>query len=148
MQQEQQGQITCIKCGTILPNLLGCPTCKTGICDEVKVNDIFYASWGYEQTNIDFVKVIGISASGKTVKAVSIGAKTIKQLTDMSETVAPDPDHVISKEPVNLKITKSTWNATPEILLRGSYHYSSDGTSKHLGTLWRYKDPLYQSHYA
>ncbi len=24
---------------------------------EIKVNDIFYSSWGYEQTNIDYYKV-------------------------------------------------------------------------------------------
>jgi len=113
---------------------------------SVKVNDIFYGSWGYEQTNIDFVKVIEISKTGKTVKAVSIGQKMIEGSQGfMSEKVAPDPDHIISKQPVTLRIEI---RPNEDTVLRGSYHYSVDGTSKHLGTLWRYDTPLYQSHYA
>ena len=115
---------------------------------EVKINDIFYASWGYDQTNIDFVKVIDISKTGKTVKAVSIGQKMIEGSQGfMSEKVAPDPDNIISKEPVKLHI-KNGYSNPNEIILRGSYHYSTDGMSKHLGTLWRYDTPMYQSHYA
>jgi len=113
----------------------------------VNVNDIFYASWGYDQTNIDFIKVVSVNKSGKSVKAVSIGQKVINQTGFMSETVAPDPDFIISKEFVTLRIQKS-YTDESEIILRGSYHYSNDGLSKHLGSLYRYKSPMYQSHYA
>lgn len=113
----------------------------------VKKGDIFYASWGYDQTNIDFVKVIEISKSGKSVKAVTIGHNYIERLTDMSEKTSPDPDRVISKSPVTLRIQKRC-NGSEELVLRGSYHYSLNGESKHLGTLWRYEHPMYQSHYA
>lgn len=34
----------------------------------VKVGDFFYASWGYDQTNVDFYKVVGFSPSGKSVR--------------------------------------------------------------------------------
>lgn len=34
----------------------------------VKVGDFFVSSWGYDQTNIDFYKVVGITKSGKSVK--------------------------------------------------------------------------------
>lgn len=34
----------------------------------VKVGDFFYTSWGYDQTNVDFYKVVGMTASGKSVK--------------------------------------------------------------------------------
>jgi hypothetical protein len=34
----------------------------------VTVGDFFVSSWGYDQTNIDFYRVIAVSASGKTVK--------------------------------------------------------------------------------
>lgn len=39
--------------------------------NPVKVNDIFYSSWGYDQTNIDFYMVVEVTKS--SVKVVSIG---------------------------------------------------------------------------
>ena len=33
----------------------------------VKVGDVFVASWGYDQTNIDYEQVVGVTASGKSV---------------------------------------------------------------------------------
>ena len=39
--------------------------------NPVKVNDIFYSSWGYDQTNIDFYMVVEVLKS--SVKVVSIG---------------------------------------------------------------------------
>jgi hypothetical protein len=32
-----------------------------------KVNDILVSSWGYDQTNVDFYKVLKLSPSGKSV---------------------------------------------------------------------------------
>lgn len=40
--------------------------------NPVKVNDIFYSSWGYDQTNIDFYMVVDITKS--SVKVVSLGS--------------------------------------------------------------------------
>lgn len=34
----------------------------------VKVGDYFYASWGYDQTNIDFWKVVGLTPKGIKVQ--------------------------------------------------------------------------------
>ena len=34
----------------------------------VKVGDIFYNSWGYDQTNIDWYQVVEVSPTGKTCK--------------------------------------------------------------------------------
>lgn len=34
----------------------------------VKVGDFFCSSWGYDQTNIDFYKVVGLTPSGKSVR--------------------------------------------------------------------------------
>ena len=39
--------------------------------NPVKVNDIFYSSWGYDQTNIDFYMVVEVTKS--SVKVVTIG---------------------------------------------------------------------------
>ena len=40
--------------------------------NPVKINDIFYSSWGYDQTNIDFYMVVDITQS--SVKVVSLGS--------------------------------------------------------------------------
>jgi hypothetical protein len=42
-----------------------------------KKGDIFYASWGYDQTNVDFVQVIKTTA--KTVTVKEIGQKSISK---------------------------------------------------------------------
>lgn len=40
---------------------------------EVKVGDLFYHSWGYDQTNYDYIVVVEVSPTGKTVKARRTG---------------------------------------------------------------------------
>lgn len=42
------------------------------------IGKIFYSSWGYEQTNIDFYKVIEVSKSGKTFTLKKIGSQIVK----------------------------------------------------------------------
>lgn len=42
-----------------------------------KIGDILYASWGYDQTNVDFYEVVGITKSGASVKVVEIGSKRV-----------------------------------------------------------------------
>jgi hypothetical protein len=36
--------------------------------DTVTVGSFFECSWGYDQTNVDFYKVLSLTPSGKTVK--------------------------------------------------------------------------------
>lgn len=54
----------------------------------VKVGDIFYNSWGYDQTNIDWYQVVGLTKSGKSVKIKPIAGK-IKETGFMSGTTTP-----------------------------------------------------------
>lgn len=98
----------------------------------VKVGDIFERSWGYEQTNVDFYKVVELTKTGKSAKAIKIGQKLVKQTGFMSETVIPDPDKIIGEKPQTLRIKQ----------------YRNDGTI-YIGGLWRwYGTPCHQSHYA
>ena len=52
-----------------------------------KIGDYLYNSWGYDQTNIDFYKVVGF-AGKKSVKIIPVNSKMVssKPPTDM---VAP-----------------------------------------------------------
>jgi hypothetical protein len=43
----------------------------------VKAGDIFYTSWGYDQTNVDFYLAIEVSKTGKTVKLRQIQAMNV-----------------------------------------------------------------------
>lgn len=51
---------------------------------DVKVGDIFECSWGYDQTNVDFYEVVGLTPSGKSVKV----RRTAKKRTDDSHVTA------------------------------------------------------------
>lgn len=37
------------------------------------IGDVFYRSWGYDQSNINYYRVIGVTASGKSVNLVEVG---------------------------------------------------------------------------
>ena len=56
----------------------------------LKVGDIFYSSWGYDQTNIDFYEVVGVTKSGKSVKIREIAKKTCYRADTMTATNLPD----------------------------------------------------------
>ena len=36
--------------------------------EELKKGDLFYTSWGYDQTNYDYIVVLEVSKTGKTAK--------------------------------------------------------------------------------
>ena len=62
----------------------------------MKKGDILVSSWGYEQTNIDFYKVVGVTP--KSVKIVKLGQKVIKSGDDfLSEYVIPNHNDVCSR---------------------------------------------------
>ncbi len=59
---------------------------------DFKPGQLFYCSWGYDQTNIDYYKLVELK--GKTMGyIVPIGAKTISSKPPQ-EMVAPDPDYI------------------------------------------------------
>lgn len=44
------------------------PTQLEVVEPTVKVGDFFYASWGWDQTNIDFYKVVGLTPKGVKIQ--------------------------------------------------------------------------------
>lgn len=53
---------------------------------DLKVGDIVYTSWGYDQTNIDFFQVVEVK--GKSAVIREIGAKTVRDDGPYTEVVA------------------------------------------------------------
>lgn len=44
----------------------------------VGVGTIFASSWGWDQTQVDFYEVVGMTPSGKSVRVVRIGAEVVE----------------------------------------------------------------------
>ena len=49
--------------------------------DGPQVGDILVSSWGYDQTNVDFWRVVGLTASGKSVRIVPAGKRVVEKFT-------------------------------------------------------------------
>ena len=106
----------------------------------VEVGDIFGASWGYDQTNVDFYKVVRVSA--KSVWVVRIGAKVVPGTEEfMSARLRPDPDVVINDTPTMHRI-----------LPKERTGYSTLSIKVRSFGVWAHKidpsDSLYSSWYA
>tara|TARA_S200000501_G_scaffold375568_1_gene427951 strand:+ start:1878 stop:2201 length:324 start_codon:yes stop_codon:yes gene_type:complete len=57
---------------------------------EIKENDIFYSSWGYEQTNIDFYKVKKVTK--EMVSLVAIESRIVEEESNYhTDAVVPYP---------------------------------------------------------
>lgn len=100
-----------------------------------KVGDIFVSNWGYDQTNIDFYKVVAVSKSGGPgVKIVKLGKVFLKKKPgeDYQDAVVPDKDRVIS-DAVAKRISKQgsikinsyawayPWDGKPEYQTASGY---------------------------
>jgi len=82
----------------------------------VNIGDIYVTSWGYDQTNIDYYKIV--SVKNKTAKLVSIG-QTCNYTGSMQGECMPDPNvvgnNILTKRMINngdsvsFKITSFSW---------------------------------------
>lgn len=82
---------------------------------HIKPGDYFYTSWGYDQTNIDYLVIESISATGKTARCRMASKLQIDDQLAYRGITPAEP----YGEPFNMRIT-SQGN------LRGSYPYISN----------------------
>lgn len=71
-----------------------------------KLNDILVCSWGYDQTNVDFYKVISITPSGKSVTIQRINSSVTEDGFMCGKSVPAVP-HTVSKyngEPMTKRV--------------------------------------------
>jgi len=91
--------------------------------DQVKVGDLFYTSWGYDQTNYDYLIVVSVSKTGKTVKARMAGCENVGYETGVNiQKPVKEPFGDIFQMKV-----KASYFDKDDIMLRGSYPYLCDG---------------------
>ena len=91
---------------------------------KIKRGQYFYTSWGYDQTNIDYLRVISISPSGKTAicrmaDGVITGESGTSEALKPGKTYSPSFRMVVKNGD-----------------LRGSYPYCKGHKSRRLGTFW------------
>lgn len=65
---------------------------RANFTNPFKVGQIYYTSWGYDQTNVDFYEIVEVK--GKQVKIQEIGAKSVQGSEGMMCcSVVPDNRH-------------------------------------------------------
>jgi hypothetical protein len=99
-----------------------------------EVGDILNGSWGYEQTNQEFCKVVATTQNSVTI--VEIGSVTVESTGYASSRVKADPDNIIS-EPRTIRV-----RSTP---------YGNYAKLHNSCTVSKMEDPTesrYESHYA
>lgn len=102
---------------------------RAELAASIKAGDIYYTSWGYDQTNVDFYKVIEVK--GQKVTLIEIGSKIVDN-NGSSDSVVANPE-AEKGEPFNKMVSKyGTFNIA-------SYASASkwDGAPKH-ATAWGY----------
>jgi len=111
---------------------------ETIIQTEVKPLDYFYRSWGYDQTNIDYLMVQSVSPTGKT--AMCRMASPIDLGTQGQQDVLT-PGSCYG-EPFRMHIKRFDDGT---VYLVGTYPYCKGGRT--LGRFWRTKlgDAQYQT---
>lgn len=70
--------------------------------ESIKVGDVFVASWGWEQTNVDCYIVI--EKKGVTVTLQAIGTKVIRANSWGSDYVRPDVNNILDGEPIKKRL--------------------------------------------
>lgn len=131
------------------------------IKDCAKVGDVFHSSWGYDQTNTEYYKIVEISKSGKTCKVVQVAAEPIgdkkENAHNMCESIVANPAKIIDARKQLVRIERAHMQnpyslkveGIGEIQLRGSVFIGTDeNSSKHLTTLMRVTGQNYRSWYA
>ena len=66
---------------------------KEKAANEMKVGDIYYSSWGYDQTNVDFYKILEVKKSSAVI--AKVGSKTVSDNGPYTEVVPSE--HQIGK---------------------------------------------------
>lgn len=84
------------------------------------IGEIFYASWGYDQTNIDFLQVMRLTKSGKSAYCKMMKQKVLRHTSFLSEEIVPDEAHG-----PEFRMKVDWWRDEP--LLIGTYPLVSNG---------------------
>ena len=105
----------------------------------VQVGDLFYDSWGYDQTQVDFYEVVGLTPSGKSVKVKPVN-QVVTSTTGYTATVAPVKGSA-GGEAKTYRIKDATWGSEVKYAFKVnsfSNAYKGDWDSQWTVTGWGY----------
>jgi hypothetical protein len=95
----------------------------------VKVGDIFYSSWGYDQTNVDFYEVVGLT--GASVKVREVAQERLSSDGYGSDQVVPVPGDYIGEVMTKRISDERHWSGRASIKIsQSTYAYLWDGTPR------------------
>ncbi len=100
----------------------------------IKKGEIMHTSWGYDQTNNDYCRVL--ENTGKTIKCQKLSTKDVERISPGYGTVViPDKKKPVCK-PFRIRISPYTYDGEERVVLVGSYPLSNEDRncdSKHRG---------------
>jgi hypothetical protein len=99
----------------------------------VKVGDIFYSSWGYDQTNVEFYEVVRLTGASVVVREV---AQQVERSSPPQDYVVPVPGDYIGPE-----MTKRIQNGGPD----GKHYFTVNSSAS--AWLWDGR-PKYQTSFG
>jgi hypothetical protein len=82
---------------------------------KAKVGDIYYASWGYDQTNVEFYKILSIEGKSATfaeVSHVSVSDSTV--VPGKSIIGEPIKKKLGTYININSSVSLSAWDGSPK----------------------------------
>ena len=103
----------------------------------IKPGDIFYTSWGYDQTNYDYLMILEISPSKKTCLCSMVHCDHVGE---RGHCHIQKPKREIYGDIFRMKIELPTCLTGSEVMLRGSYPFCINGSKEHLrlDTFWKW----------
>ena len=104
------------------------------LVNPYQVGQLFYNSWGYEQTNIDFYQIVEVKA--KSVLLQKIGQTKVEDAGYLCEYVKPNPKIKIGKPSLKQVKVWVTHDGKISSGVTGVSEYAKD------------EKGIYQSHYA
>lgn len=115
---------------TLIAQLEECLSEATVMTAQPKVGDILYSSWGYDQTNIDFYKVLKVTKA--SVKIQKTGKKLVGGQGGPQEKVVSDMVVRSDSKPMTKRFRQDSYKADAYSVKISSYAsaYLWDGQPK------------------
>jgi len=116
-------------------------TVETAVVQDqgVQVGDLFACSWGYDQTQVDFYEVVGLTPSGKSVRVKPVD-QVVTSRGVGTDTVAPVKGSTWG-DAKTYRIKDATWGSEVKYAFRvNSYSnaYKGDWDGQWTVTGWGY----------
>lgn len=109
----------------------------------IKVGDIFYISWGWEQTNIDFFQIVKVTDKSVRIIEIAPTKKNVEVYSSMSQDFTIDNDKIFKGVERPFFVKDNVNGDLKRLDDRGVFYIN-----KHLALKYTENKTLYESWYA